>query len=248
MAGPFDPLRSETLSDKVIARILEGIESGTLAVGDRLPSERQLAEELEISRVPVREAFSTLKAMGVIEARPGVGTSIIGDGSDAFGADPWTRWMREHTTEIVEVLEVREAIDAKAAALSAERATEKGIVTVERIVSDMEACVGEKEFGRLVELDIEFHDWLSRMSGNSLLTELRAALDRANALDRQATFRLPGRPSESAQEHRAIVRAIADGNPEQAAAAAAQHVKMVASLVRNKQLGDQRKEDGHGDS
>jgi GntR family transcriptional repressor for pyruvate dehydrogenase complex len=236
MKAMFSPIKSESVSDKVVDQILRLIESDKLKVGDRLPSERQLAEELEVSRVPIREALSVLKAMGIIEVRPGVGALVTLDASFAFPDIIWMRWLSVHQAQVISVLEVREAIDAKAASLAAERATQENIEELEKSIQEMETEVITEDFEELERIDRRFHKYIASISGNALLVRFQAMLDRIITLDRRATFRLPGRPQESLDEHRVIVGCIASRYSDGAAKMASEHVRSVIGLVKQMQL------------
>lgn len=236
MKTMFSPIKSESVSDKVVDQILRLIESDKLKAGDRLPSERQLAEELKVSRVPIREALSVLKAMGIIEVRPGVGALVTPDASFAFPNDIWMRWLSVHQNQVISVLEVREAIDAKAAGLAAERATQENIKELESLIQEMETGVIAEGIEELEGIDRRFHRYIASVSGNALIARFQATLDRIIPLDRHATFRLPGRPHESLEEHKAIVGCIASRDSDGAAKMASNHVKSVIELVKQMQV------------
>jgi GntR family transcriptional repressor for pyruvate dehydrogenase complex len=228
----FTPVRTENVADKMVDQILSRIQSGELSAGDRLPGERLLAEQFGVSRVPVREALRTLKAMGILEVHPGVGAIITGDVIGALANDIWMRWLSEHQEQLISVLEVREAMDAKVAALAAERATPAQIQELRELVDRMEQAVAVGDVNALERNDRDFHTLIARISGNELFVRLEDALNQVITLDRRATFRLPGRQKESLGEHRAILEAIAAGESRTSAQLASSHLQSVIKLVR----------------
>jgi GntR family transcriptional repressor for pyruvate dehydrogenase complex len=225
----------ETLSDKVVDQILKLIQSGELQVGDRLPGERRLAERLQVSRVPVREALSSLKALGLIDVRPGVGTIVIST-PRALAQDSWLRWLSDHMNQILDIYEVREAIECQAARLAAERANHEDIEKLKQIHEKAKTSVAVDDYDGLMEADREFHLHIAGISGNELLLELVKMMDRISVLDRSATFYLPSRPNESIREHEAVVSNIASGDAIAAGTAASDHFKSIIARVRKAQF------------
>src|SRR6266852_5540540 len=117
----YTPIRS----NKVYEQIEELITSGTLRSGDRLPTERELAEQFQASRTAVREAMKTLAQKGLVDMRPGRGTIVI-DGTSQAMRHSWGLMMRVgQTSNSDELVEVREILEPEIAALAAARAAEE---------------------------------------------------------------------------------------------------------------------------
>jgi GntR family transcriptional repressor for pyruvate dehydrogenase complex len=235
MSTSFTPIETETVSDKVIEQILNLIQSGELKVGDRLPGERQLAEELQVSRVPIREAFSKLEALGIIEVRRGVGAIVTRDLSGALASEIWMRWLSDHQSDIVQVYEVREAIECQATRLAAEPATEKHLMDLQELVRQMETAAAHKDYKAVADADRRFHEYIASMCGNDLLQQFLKAVNEISSLYRGATFRLPGRAQQSIDEHKKIITAIASGDRTVAGQAAAEHTGNIIRIVKHMQ-------------
>ncbi len=207
----------EATYEKLKRSLIEGV----LNPGERL-SEIELAERLGVSRTPVREALMRLAQEGLVELQPGRGA-----------------WVRELTPEEVrEVYEVRAALEAEAARLAAERATE----------ADLDALIAAEEaLRRLPRTDVaaqtradaRFHARLVATSKNRELERLFHQLDAKLALARRFSSDENQSPKTLA-EHRAIVAAIRDRDPERAAAAARDHIERFKALVAARLAGSKK--------
>jgi GntR family transcriptional regulator, transcriptional repressor for pyruvate dehydrogenase complex len=208
--------------EEVLARIEERITADGLAVGDRLPGERQLAEQLQVSRSSVREALRVLESLGVV-------SSQVGRGPDAGAvltsrpADALTGLLRLHLG--LATLSMREVVDARLMIeqWSAQHAARSGTAldTMERALAAMDASSGPEEF---VEHDVIFHSAIVHASGNRLTSAFTQALRgavRRFAVD--AVVRV-GDTGELQADHRRIHQAIADGDADAAMAAIAVHL------------------------
>lgn len=191
-----------------------------------------------------------LEALGVISIQHGRGAFVLNRSPvSGFLVSPWIRWLHEHAGALLELLEVREAIEAKAAELAARTATDASVARLQEVLARSEPVVrslgdssaaGDPDAIRpLVELDIEFHEAIADSSGNRVLADLVRRLGQALQGSREATLAIPGRARRSLQEHRAIVAAIRRRNPEAARRAMVRHVRSVAGEVRVLESGSQ---------
>ncbi|GAA4558174.1 FadR/GntR family transcriptional regulator [Planotetraspora kaengkrachanensis] len=207
----------------VLARIEERIAADGLTVGDRLPGERQLAEQLQVSRSSVREALRVLESLGVV-------SSQVGRGPDAGAVltsrpgSALTGLLRLHlglaTLSLREVVDTRLMIEQWSAGHAAR--SRAGLETMERAIAAMDAARGPEEF---VEHDIAFHAAIAEASGNRLtsaiMQALRGAVQRF-AID--AVVRL-GDTGGLQADHRRIRDAIRDGDAATAVEAIAVHLE-----------------------
>lgn len=221
-----------TVTRRAIERIKAMIGEGLLEPGRRLPTERDLAAELGISRSSVREAIRALTVMGVLEARHGSGIYVTqlraGDLLETFGvmAD-LSRGPR-----LVELLEVRRVLESTAAALAAARITPEQLQAVEGHLAAMNATDDPEE---ILAHDLAFHREIAAAAGNETMAAILEGLS-------SRTFRARvrrGRREEGAfartrREHAAIHRALAARDPEAARAAAAAHVGGVEQWLRDR--------------
>lgn len=199
----YKPLRevvSETLRDAIV--------SGTLKPGERL-MEIQLAEELGVSRTPVREAIRKLELEGFVIMIPRRGTYV---------ADLSIK-------DINEVFEIRTALDVLAAGLAAERITDDELELMERILVQIGEYVDKNELEPIVELDSQFHDILYRACRNDRLVGIINNLREQFTRFRTISMAFPGRITNTLEEHSRLVEAIASREVDLAQQLAREHME-----------------------
>lgn len=225
----FKPIKTRKIYVEIIDQIKAFITSGNLKPGDKLSSERELAEQLQVSRASVREALSALEMTGLIETKPGGGTFIREIHFDTT-FEPLALLLMAQQDDIEELLELRKVLEVEAAALTAERATPEEVLEMAHTIEEME---GDLEHGRLgEEADFHLHLLIARGTKNSILVKLMNTI--ADALqhniktNRGLLYRDPHIPAELLEEHRAIYQAIAKKDSEAARQAMYQHLEGVA--------------------
>lgn len=218
---------------KIAEIVLEKIEkkflNNQLKIGDKLPSERELANLFKVSRNSVREALQTLALNGVIEIRQGGGSYVIQ--SDA-------QFIREELSEkvvvseehlIFEMLEVRRAVEVEAASLAAQRATAKDLHNIRQSLQQMAVSIDKVEIG--AQADLDFHMHIVKASHNSILIHLTQTLieqlKKTVYATRQHRFENPDRYEETFNEHKEIYLAIASGDSALASSLMETHITKV---------------------
>lgn len=169
------PLEAVARDEAVLKSLAGFVRVEALAPGDRLPTERVLADRLKVSRNTVREALTRWEGLGLVERRQGSGTYLKGDVSPDMLHMPLTLARGGDFESLMHTLEIRRALEAEAAALCATRATldsleaiEAKLVTMERIFHDTN--------GASSDADWEFHQSVYRASGNTLFEQIIAAM------------------------------------------------------------------------
>lgn len=208
------PLQQRRLSQGVVNELLAAIRTGQFAPGDKLPSERELADVFDVSRVSVREGLRILELLEVIVVRQGKGAYIRSPDVRPGGV-LLRHWLLAHQKEVLELLEVREALETKAAASAAERAA---VIPLPDHPEDVDIT-------SLVQADIDFHNVIADASGNVVLSSLIKELNGVLEESRFAMFALPQRPSISQDDHKRIAEAIERGNPNAAEIAMRDHIR-----------------------
>jgi GntR family transcriptional repressor for pyruvate dehydrogenase complex len=220
--------RRPNLTQTLIKEIRHRITSGILKPGDKLPTEQKLVEEFGVSRTVIREAVAGLRADKLVEARHGVGVFVLDPPkpSDAFhyiGGDS------DRVSTIVEALELRAAVEVEAAAIAAERCSPGQEARIRESYQDMiEAPKGSEEE---VESDFAFHIAIADATNNSQFPKFLEFLGGRTIPRSQIT-----RPDETEEdalrrgqrlndEHRAIMEAICNRDPEAAREAMRTHLK-----------------------
>ncbi|GGD63817.1 FadR/GntR family transcriptional regulator [Microbacterium murale] len=213
------------------------IADGDLRPGDRLPSEGELCERLGVSRGPLREAIRTLSALGVIDTRHGSGSYV----SELHAADlikglGLTVGLLP-LDSIIELYELRRALEAHAASLAAARVDPETIARLDALLDRLEAVTDDEA---LSELDNEFHSAIADIAGNDALATLldvlrsRSRAYRIFTTDDAAQIKLL-----SDAGHRSILRGLEARDPVAASAAAAGHVAQTEFWLRKHQSPQQ---------
>ncbi|WP_133915697.1 FadR/GntR family transcriptional regulator [Streptomyces sp. NBC_00582] len=219
-----------TVTQRAIERIKAMIGEGLLEPGQRLPTERDLAVQLGISRSSMREAIRALTVLGVLEARHGSGIYVTqlqaGDLLETFGvvAD-LSRGPR-----LAELLEVRRVLESTATAQAAARITTGQLAEVEGHLAAMNATEDPEE---ILAHDLAFHRAIAEAAGNETMAAILEGLSSRTFRARVwRGYREEGAFDRTRREHAAIHRALAARDPEAARAAAAAHVGAVEEWLR----------------
>jgi GntR family transcriptional regulator, transcriptional repressor for pyruvate dehydrogenase complex len=223
----LEPVRPLALKERVIQQLTRLIEEGVLEPGDQLPSERELSEELQVSRGTVREAVQFLGALGLVEVRHGSGTFVRLGTDPSKLRDEWRDWTIRHAERIHDLLELRKGLEPFAAELAAQRAGEEQVAAMEHALKQMEPAVDSPDVTVLIQADLAFHHALCAAAGNAALSEFADALGEQLVRERGVIWNLPGRPARSLVEHRAIYEAVRAGDPARARQAAYEHLTSV---------------------
>jgi GntR family transcriptional repressor for pyruvate dehydrogenase complex len=207
------PIQKTKVYEASVAQIRTKIESGEWPEGMQLPSERDLAEQLNIGRPSVREAMRVLEVMGLIEIRPGQGSFVTRQSNHAQQMRLLESMLQEDD-RVVELLEVREMLEPQIAFLAAQSATEADIACLEDILARMEEKLADGETG--VDENIEFHLALTKAVGNDLLFQVHELLLKLSRDPVERFFQVPGRLTRSLEEHREILETIKCQHPQEA--------------------------------
>jgi len=229
-AARFHQVRSRRVFEEILVQLEESLASGKLRQGDRLPAERDLAEQFGTSRTSVREALRVLEALGVVEVKPGSdnGALLVTHPARAF-RDLLQYQLALRRFDMQAVIEFRIVLESWAAAAAASRREARAAHdTLEELVDAMAA---EMPYTQFKELDSEFHLEIARASGNDLfaltLEGARTTIERA-MLDAIATAAAGDWVSTHARlvrEHREILEAIVAGDSAEAASAMTVHIR-----------------------
>jgi GntR family transcriptional regulator, transcriptional repressor for pyruvate dehydrogenase complex len=228
LLGTSPHLQISRLSDRLAALLAEQVSAGSLAPGDRLPTEQQLAELHGVSRTVVREAVHQLKSQGLLISRQGSGVYVAPPATNKpLAFDPE---VLESIAAVAQIVEVRRALEGEIAALAAERATPPQIAAIRQAQETIEAAV--EAGGDGVDQDLALHRAIAEASGNPqfgrLLGFLEQYLREAMRVTRGNEARHRAFADAVRAEHSALVEAIAAGDAEAARRAAAGHMVQAA--------------------
>lgn len=232
--GRFERITNQRIYQQIVEQITRMLREGTLRPGDRLPPERQLAEEFGVSRAAVREALSALRHMGLVDVRLGEGTFVKNEPEERLIPPIALLLAMEQDHAIgLELLELREALESQSAYLAAERAEPEDLSAIEATLVEMEH---DLQAGRLgTEADLQFHDAIARAAGNALLVRTMRSLgdtmQEGLGLYRERLLRIPHMGELLLEEHRAIFAAIRDRNPGLAHERMRDHIRHVRKML-----------------
>lgn len=223
----FKPIKNTSISKKVIEQIQDMISKGTLQKGDRLPSERQMSETLEISRSSVREAIKELEIMGLIESRPGYG-NFVKDNFEDILYEPFSTMFLIKESSPKEILELREIIEKGNVALAASRITDEELSDLNEILTIAELSTDENQ---LVDLDVKFHYKIAQCSQNFLLQSILNAISsliESSIQDTRKNILIEEVHKKNITlQHREIFKALENRNSNEAEAAMKTHLEYV---------------------
>jgi len=235
-AAPLSTVtRDLRLSDKVTEQLTEAITSGHFPIGSRLPSERELGDQLKVSRTVIREAVRSLAAMGLITVTAGRGVEVASDRKTSHV--PTMRLIVKGFGEIDygKVHEVRVPLEGQAAALAAARATPEDVARLREICERHAAHIERGNLTASGREDLAFHEAIAQLAGNPLLLAMYRSL--AEVLNQ---VRTPARHNAEVAEsglraHRWLLDCIANGNPEAARLAMERHLSEADRVWKGEQ-------------
>jgi len=225
------PVSIQRLSDQLAAALAARVASGDLAPGERLPTEQQLAQAHGVSRTVVREAVHQLKSQGLLRSRQGSGVFVT-DGATQrpLSFDPT---VLESMDAVVQVVEVRRALEGEIAALAAERATRRDVATLRQVLKAIDAAAAAGRDG--VAEDLAFHQAVARATGNPQFERLLGFLEQYLREAMRVTRGNEARHRDFADavraEHLSLVDAIARGDAAAARRAAVRHMQHAAQRL-----------------
>jgi GntR family transcriptional repressor for pyruvate dehydrogenase complex len=218
------PVQRPRLYEQVANQIQAWITENALKVGDRLPPERELASRLGVSRATVSQALVAMEVVGMVSVRHGDGVVLL----EPAGSAKVVNALRRHAQQLPEIIEAREALETKLAALAADRRSESDLAAMYDALALMERDIATG--GRGVEGDERFHAAVTAAGHSPLLAKLMAEISDLIRETRISSLSQPDRPVNSLRGHRKIADAIRAGDAEAAAQAMQEHVAMVSDV------------------
>ena len=231
MKGHLEQIRLDSykpLRELVFENIRQAIVKGIFAPGERL-MEIQLADDLGVSRTPVREAIRKLELEGFVVMIPRRGTYVA----------------NLSIKDINDVYEIRISLDVLAAGLAAERIEPEELEELNRLLLEISEAARTGPMDKIVRLDTAFHDVLYKASRNDRLRNIINNLREQITGIRGTSMRYPGRLADTLEEHRALVDSIAARDSERAQAAARIHLENAEHTLLKAMAEEQQGKPGH---
>jgi GntR family transcriptional regulator, transcriptional repressor for pyruvate dehydrogenase complex len=221
----YTPIQSSKVFEQIAQQIEQRILSGDLHSGDRLPTERELAEQFHASRTAVREALKSLAQKGLVDMRPGRGTIVIDGTSRAMRHSLGLMMKIGQAVNSSSLVEVREILEPEIAALAAVRATEEHIAAMRKAVAIMDANLNDAD--AYITADNDFHRALAEGTQNVLILALVDSIVDLLSEQRKHIFSVSGGPQRGQIHHKHILETIVQHNPEAARQAMQAHLRQV---------------------
>ncbi len=229
----YKKIKPKKIYEEVTEAIYEMIRTGKLLPGQKLDSVQQLAENFQVGRSAIREALTSLRAMGLIEMRQGEGTFIREFSTDQI-VFPLSTAILMNKEDISNLLEVRKIIEVGTATVAAQKRTAEQLGAIEEALNDMKQAHGNQELGE--EADLKFHLAIAKGSQNTLLINLLNQVSEMMAVTMKETRRVWLYSNEITmeqlfEEHDLIFQAIRDQNEAKASQLMMIHLDNVEAIL-----------------
>lgn len=224
----------------VADELLDRIIAGEFPPGATVPGELELSARHDVSRMTVREAMKTLEAQRILSVERGRGTFV----------NPLNRWAsleavlraasegKNDASAAIQLIELRRMLESGACELAAGKIDAAGLQELRAHVDSMRSAHEVNDVSAFVTADLAFHDLILQASGNVFVAVLFEPLHRVLEKRRTETSRIPAIQDHAIGHHRAIVAALASGDPHQARDAMDAHMQQTLDDLKNYVLAE----------
>jgi GntR family transcriptional repressor for pyruvate dehydrogenase complex len=229
----INPINSKRIYQSVVEQFVDLLKAGKVKPGDKLPPERTLAELFRVSRASIREAFSAMEIIGLIEVRPGDGSFVTNLNIAPFLNTIAPLFIKNETME-TELLEFRKLLELEAVELAAVKADGSGIKALEATLARMKLAIERNDPAAGAAEDIVFHTRIFVLTGNFILikaAECVASLVASSVrFNREKILVDPENAWKLYRQHVAICEAIGARRPETAKELMVKHLGFVLEI------------------
>jgi GntR family transcriptional repressor for pyruvate dehydrogenase complex len=218
--------RRVSLVGNIVHEIARLAALGRIKPGEKFPPEAELAEQWNVGRSSIREAFRVFQILGVTEAKPGRGTILINT-APLFALIDWSHFTRAGL--INDIVEARLALEPIIAAMAATRADAAGIRGIEDTIEAGRRAMGDEAAS--IQASLDFHTAVAVAAGNQTLLLTTRLLRSLYMESARYSRRHPENYSTLLVDHEEILRAIRNRDPEAAAAASEEHMRHGLKIV-----------------
>lgn len=221
----FNEIENSTCVICVVNQILQAITKGKLNPGEKLPSERELAEQFKISRPVIREGISALSFLGVVQRKQGKGNYISDNLNRTIINNSFKYTLISKEKEVEDLLEARKTIECELIRLAALRKTPFHLEKLEQKIQELKYC--KKTNFKRVQLDFEFHLLIGEAAKSKTLQDLQIAIgDKVMEIMKVGIF-LPEALIKTEAEHIMMYKAIEDSDAERARKIMERHIEQL---------------------
>jgi GntR family transcriptional repressor for pyruvate dehydrogenase complex len=229
----INPINAKRIYQSVIEQFVALLQAGKVKPGDKLPPERTLAEQFRVSRASIREAFSAMEIIGLIEVRPGDGSFVTDLNIAPFLNTIAPLFVKSETME-TELLEFRKLLELEAVELAAVKADASGLKLLAEPLDRMKLAIERNDPATGAEEDIAFHTRLFALTDNYILIKAAACVASLVAssvrFNREKILVDPDNARELYRQHVAIYEAIAAHRPGVAKELMTKHLEFVLKI------------------
>lgn len=223
--------------EAVMRQLETAMLDGTYPANARLPAERTLAEQYEVSRNTVREAIQRLAARGLVRIRAGAGVFVTDQLRTGTASSPWGQLIADHPGVRDDILEFRRVLEGATAYFAAMRRDERDRERINGLMDELERARSADDKAAEAAADARLHDAIALASHNSMFLHLHHSI--ISMLRQHITMNGTGLreldedvSKELLQQHRKVCEAIDEGRPEEARTAMQAHIDFVRSRIR----------------
>lgn len=228
----FRSIAKSAVAEGIVTQLLSMIREKQLRSGDKLPTERELAVMMGVSRPSLREALRALSVMGVIEQRHGSGiyvtalepAKLVEHLDFVFALDDST---------YLQLFETRKVLEPPICALAAQRITEQEIAQLEACLS--RSRLGLTDYAAYLQADLDLHEIIANAANNPLLQRIMSSLRSLGTASRKRTAMLPGVVEQTIQDHQSIIQALREHQPTAAHLAMLAHLEHIEQRLQQEQ-------------
>ncbi|NQT59970.1 MAG: FadR family transcriptional regulator [Bacteroidetes bacterium] len=228
----IEPVKKIRLYETITNQLQKLMKQGVLNPGDKLPSERELAEQMHVSRPSIREALRTLEMMGYLESKVGVnGGTFIKQLTINTIISPFSTLLLQNENFIIELLEVRLVLEIEVSRLAAIRRSKEDLTKLKAAIIAMQDEINQGESGFIG--DNSFHRALAEATHNHVLEQFVAMCGNLLEIERESHLRqISGESEKALKQHIDIYTSIEEQDEELAQAQMRKHILNISNLIR----------------
>lgn len=228
----LEPVKKIRLYESIVKQLQQLILKGELKPGEKLPPERSLAEELNVSRTSIREALRALEMMGYLESKVGIGGgTYVKEITFDNIISPFSRVLIQNDEYIVELLEVRLFLEIEVSRLAALRRSDRELKKMRSAADQMEAEINSGGTG--LQGDNAFHQALAEAANNRVLQQLLLMCGDLLEVEREAHLANNKKePVKALRQHRQLIEAIEAGDEDAARQIMSDHIHDISRDIK----------------
>ena len=225
----LQPVEVKSVTSTVMERLEDGILSGQLAEGQKLPSEHELAVQAGVGRRAIREALKALEMKGLITIRKGSGAFVVRNDFDSY-MDTLVRnvqaYLKLDRAKLRHMLQFRELLAGSIIGLLAAQPTKTTVAAMEAALKRQEEAYASKSTARYTKAHLDFHFAIINSAGNPIATMMYTQVIKLLEPYMKKASAKPSIIKSSIKEHRAILDAVKNGDPAEAQRAFHSHMEI----------------------